>query len=127
MDASAVVDLLLGTERAAGIAQVLDSVTEAHAPELIDPEVIAVVRRWTLRGWLPVEAGGRAVEELGQLAIVRHRHGALRRRVWELRHRCSAYDACYVALAETLGAELLTTDTRLARTAYGLVDVIATS
>lgn len=76
MDASAVVDLLLGTERAAGIAQVLDSVTEAHAPELIDPEVIAVVRRWTLRGWLPVEAGGRAVEELGQLAIVRHRQGA---------------------------------------------------
>ncbi len=127
IDASAAVDLLLGTERAAGIAQMLGSVTEAHAPELIDPEVIAVVRRWTLRGWLAVEAGGRAVDELGELAIVRHRHVALRRRAWELRDRCSAYDACYLALAEALGAELLTTDARLGRAAYGLVDVIATS
>lgn len=127
IDASAAVDLLLGTERAVGIAQMLGSVTEAHAPELIDPEVITVVRRWTLRGWLAVEAGGRAVDELGELAIVRHRHVALRRRAWELRDRCSAYDACYLALAEALGAELLTTDARLGRAAYGLVDVIATS
>lgn len=127
IDASAAVDLLLGTERAVGIAQMLGSVTEAHAPELIDPEVIAVVRRWTLRGWLAVEAGGQAVDELGELAIVRHRHVALRRRAWELRDRCSAYDACYLALAEALGAELLTTDARLGRAAYGLVDVIATS
>jgi len=127
MDASAAVDLLLGTERAVGIAQVLGSVSEAHAPELIDPEVIAVVRRWTMRGWLAVEAGGRAVDELGELAMVRHRHVALRRRAWELRDRCSAYDACYLALAEALGAELLTTDARLGRAAYGLVDVLTMS
>ncbi len=127
LDASAAVDLLLGTERASGIARVLGTVTQAHAPELIDPEVLAVVRRWTLRGWLAVEAGGRAVDELGELALVRHRHVALRRRAWELRDRCSAYDACYVALAETLGAELLTTDAQLGRAASGLVDVVATS
>jgi len=127
LDASAAVDLLLGTERAADVGQALGSATEAHAPELIDPEVIAVVRRWTLRGWLTVETGGRAVDELGQLALVRHGHGALRPRAWELRDRCSAYDACYVALAETLGAELLTTDARLRRAAHGLVDVIAAS
>jgi predicted nucleic acid-binding protein len=127
LDASAAVDLLLGTERASGVAQALRSVTEVHAPELIDPEVIAVVRRWTLRGWLAIEAGGRAVDELGELALVRHRHVTLRRRSWELRDRCSAYDACYVALAETLGAGLLTTDARLGRAAHGLVDVVATS
>lgn len=126
LDASAAVDLLLGTERAAGIAQALSSVAEAHAPELIDPEVVAVIRRWTLRGWLAVEMGGRAVDELGELALVRHRHAALRRRVWELRDRCSAYDACYVALAEILGAQLLTTDARLGRAARGLVDVAGT-
>lgn len=124
IDASAAVDLLLGTKRAAGVRGVLGSVTEAHAPELIDPEVVSVIRRWLLRRQLPVEAADRAVGELGQIAMVRHRHGPLRRRTWELRDRCSTYDACYVALAEVLGAELLTTDVRLGRTAQDLVDVV---
>lgn len=127
LDASAAVDLLLGTDRAAGLRKVLRTVTEVHAPELIDPEVVAVIRRWTLRGWIDAETGGRAVDELGELALVRHRHATLRRRAWELRDRCSAYDACYVALAETLDARLLTTDTRLGRAVEGLVDVVPAS
>lgn len=127
LDASAAVDLLLHTDRADGIAQVLGSVTEAHVPELIDPEVVAVIRRWTLRGWLSVETGGRAVDELADLALVRHSHVALRWRAWELRDRCSAYDGCYVALAEALGADLLTTDARLGRAVRDLVTVAATS
>lgn len=127
LDASAAVDLLLGTDRAAEVLARLRSVSEAHAPELIDPEVIAVVRRWTLRGWLPVQQGDRAVDELGELALVRHRHVVLRRRAWELRDRCSAYDACYLALAETLGADLLTTDARLGRAARSLVHVVVAS
>lgn len=36
-------------------------------------------------------------------------------RIFELRANFSAYDATYVALAEALGAELLSTDDRLAR------------
>jgi predicted nucleic acid-binding protein len=127
LDASAAVDLLLNTERAAGVAQVLGSDAGVHAPELIDPDVLSVIRRWTLRGWLAPDAGRRAVEELGQLALVRHRHAGLRVRAWELRDHCSAYDACYVALADVLGAELLTTDVRLERAARGLVGIAATS
>jgi predicted nucleic acid-binding protein len=127
LDASAAADLLLNTERASGVAQALGSGRGVHAPELIDPEVLSVIRRWTLRGWLALDAGSRAVEELGQLALVRHRHAGLRVRAWELRDRCSAYEACYVALADVLGAELLTTDTRLARAARGLVGIAATS
>ncbi|HET7385408.1 MAG TPA: type II toxin-antitoxin system VapC family toxin [Nocardioidaceae bacterium] len=123
IDASAVVDLLLGTDRADGVAQALSPVREIHAPELIETEVMSVVRRWTLRGWVSAERGRRAVEELGDLALVRHRHAGLRRRAWELRHRCSAYDAFYIALAEVLDAALLTTDDRLGRAAAGLVPV----
>lgn len=41
-------------------------------------------------------------------------HSALSDRVWELRDNLSSYDATYVALAERLGAELLTGDARLA-------------
>ena len=121
IDASAAADLLLGTERAADVARALQHVHEVHAPEVIDPQVITVVRRWTLRGWVSAEHGERAVVELGELAVVRHRHAGLRRRVWELRDRLSAYDAFYIALAEVLDAELLTTDDRLGRAARGLV------
>ena len=34
-------------------------------------------------------------------------------RVWELRHNLTAYDAWYVALAESLGTDLVTADARL--------------
>ncbi|WP_026819119.1 type II toxin-antitoxin system VapC family toxin [Arthrobacter castelli] len=123
IDASAAVDLLLSTDRAGAVGQALSTVGEIHAPELIEPEIMSVVRRWTLRGWLPAEHGRRAVEELGELSLVCHRHAGLRRRVWELRNRCSAYGAFYVALAEVLDAELLTTDDRLRRAAGGLIPV----
>jgi predicted nucleic acid-binding protein len=35
-------------------------------------------------------------------------------RIWELRYNLTAYDACYVALAEALDAPLLTCDRALA-------------
>ena len=123
LHASAAVDLLLSTERAPLVARALGTVSEAHAPELIDPEALAVIRRFTQRGWIGVPAGERAVSELGELALVRHRHNTLRARVWGLHDRASAYDGCYLALAEQLDAQLLTTDARLARAARGLVEL----
>lgn len=46
---------------------------------------------------------------------VRHAPDPCLPRVWELRHNLSAYDALYVALAEGLGADLITCDARMGR------------
>jgi predicted nucleic acid-binding protein len=125
LDASAVVELLVGTRRAPGVAEALSGVGEAHAPELVEPETLAALRRWLRRGWIGYESADRAVRELGELALVRHPHAPLRERVWALRDRCSAYDGCYLALAELLDAELVTADARLSRAATDLVRVVA--
>jgi predicted nucleic acid-binding protein len=56
-----------------------------------------------------------AVLDLRALPIERVPHTALLERAWALRHNLTPYDAAYVALAEALGAPLLTADRRLAR------------
>ncbi len=48
------------------------------------------------------------------MRIARYPHFLLLPRIWQLRHNLSAYAAAYVALAENLGARLLTRDARLA-------------
>jgi predicted nucleic acid-binding protein len=49
------------------------------------------------------------------LPLTRHGHQGLLMRMLELRDNFSPYDATYVALAEQLRGELLTSDGRLAR------------
>jgi len=45
-------------------------------------------------------------------------------RIWELRHTITAYDATYVALAEALGATLITGDRKLAGAVGAALDVV---
>lgn len=84
-----------------------------HAPHLLDAEVAHVLRRLVSTGELTEEQGRMALENFILLPIARYPHSPLLPRVWALRHNLSAYDALYVALAEGLGAPLLTLDTRL--------------
>nr|WP_211239803.1 hypothetical protein [Jiangella gansuensis] len=44
----------------------------------------------------------------------RYEHTALLPRIWELRDNLRPYDAAYIALAETLQADLVTVDRTLA-------------
>ncbi|MBF8299012.1 MAG: PilT protein domain protein, partial [Dehalococcoidia bacterium] len=56
-----------------------------------------------------------ALADFISMAIQRYPHTPLLPRVWELKANVTAYDAAYIALAEDLGATLLTRDGRLAR------------
>jgi predicted nucleic acid-binding protein len=116
LDASAVVELVLGSPRGAPVRARIQQPDESlHAPHLLDVEVASVLRRYHLSGELSSEEGREALVDLAGLDIVRYPHDPLLARVWELRASVTAYDAVYLALAEVLEAPLLTLDRRLAR------------
>ena len=115
VDASAIVEVLLDMPAAAAAEEAVFGAGRAlHAPHLLDLEVAQVTRRFSRRGEVSDERGEAALAVLGALAIARHDHGPLLPRIWELRHAMTAYDAAYVALAEALGAPLVTRDAKLA-------------
>ena len=117
LDASAVVELLLGTEAGGFIAgRIADPELGLHAPHLVDIEVIQVLRRYLREGEIDRVTALRAIEDLRSLDVERHAHEPLLDRVWKLRDNLTAYDAVYVALADALDAPLLTCDGKLART-----------
>jgi len=85
------------------------------APDLLRVEVVSVIRRQLRVGLLDVDQAERALDDLLDLPVAVYPTVALLRRGWELRDNVSAYDACYIALAESLDSTLLTADVRLAR------------
>ena len=116
LDASAAVELVLQTPRAERIAaRALHPAERLHAPHVIDVEVVQVMRRLVQAKEITVGRADVALSDFEGLAIERHAHRPLIRRVWGLRASLSAYDATYVALAEALAAPMLTCDEKLAR------------
>jgi predicted nucleic acid-binding protein len=84
------------------------------APDLVDVETVAVLRKRWLAGTISDSRFSTAIADLEQLGISRYPTLLLMRRAFELRASVTAYDASYVALAELLACELLTGDRRLA-------------
>ena len=125
LDASAVVELLLGTARALDVVDLLEDDTQTvHAPQLLDVEVLGVLRRLSLRRRDQPGGRGRALDDYRDLGIERHDHEPLLERAWAIRDNVTAADAMYVALAEALPARLLTFDARLSN-APGLRGIVA--
>ncbi len=116
LDASAIVELLLGTKRGRVIAdRIADPAVALHVPHVVDVEVLQAFRRYVRHGEFDDRAAGEAIRCLHDLDLERHAHEPLADRIWALRANLTAYDAAYVALAEVLDASLLTCDARLAR------------
>lgn len=96
---------------------------DIHAPHLLDIEVLSVLRGLLLGGKLAPGAAEDARADHFAFTIIRHEAHILAERIWQLRHQYTCYDATYLALAEALGAPLLTCDAKLAGTAH-TVDVL---
>jgi predicted nucleic acid-binding protein len=85
------------------------------APELMDVEVLSIVRKLVHRREVTDQRAAQALADLADLPLERFPHAGLIRRAWELHPNVTAYDGMYVVLAEALNAPLLTADGRLAQ------------
>ena len=116
VDASVVAEVLLGTERGQVASQAFGE-HQLIAPDLLSAEVLSVVRGWNLGGHLTDEEALRAIHEFACLGVLQIEAMPLLSEAFALRHNLSAYDALYVALARSVGCQLLTLDARLAAVA----------
>ena len=115
VDSAAVVDALTNVAGTDELRLYL-AAEELHAPSLLDCEIVSAIRGLTLGGYLSAARAQDLLTDFEDLPIRRWPSAdALRRRAFQLRDNVSAYDAAYIALAETLNCPLLTRDARLAR------------
>ncbi len=119
-------EVLLQTEAAGVVEARLFDGSTLHAPHVLDLEVAQVLRRYERAGELREGRVREALEDLAAFRIQRYPHHLFLQRIWALRAKATAYDACYLALAEALDAPLLTRDRRLAEVPghVGRVEVV---
>ena len=111
IDASAMIQVLVGRDPDPAL---LDGVAgDLAAPHILDVEVLSALRGMVLGGVLPLEAAESARRSYADLVIDRYEAALLADRVWALRNQYTSYDAMYLALAEGLGAPLVTCDRKL--------------
>ena len=116
IDASVLANALADDEESGHTARrELRTAAEIAAPDLVDVETVSVLRKRWLHGALTEQRFSTAITHLQQFGFERAPTLRLMPRAFELRANVSAYDACYVALAEYLDCELVTSDVRLAQ------------
>lgn len=114
VDASAVVDLLIGSTHAGAVADRLEGCV-LHGPAHLDAEVLSALGRLHRGGSVSAALVGRLLVTLRGAPIERHPVAPTLTGAWGRRARLRLADALYVELASTLDVTLITTDARLAR------------
>ena len=86
------------------------------------PRRASLRSRWLISSgatsWFSAVSADQAAQahaDLLDLTVEQWPYELLAPRVWELRHNLSSYDASYVALAELIGARLITLDRKIGR------------
>ncbi|MGI5144544.1 MULTISPECIES: type II toxin-antitoxin system VapC family toxin [unclassified Streptomyces] len=124
IDTSALVVFLThhGATGSAIRTRVGEAVT-VYAPTLIDYEVQSALLGMQRGGKLTEKQVTKAMTDFTALPLGKHDTLPLWERVRTLHANLSAYDAQYVALAESLGAPLITCDGRIKRSGAAKCDV----
>lgn len=114
VDASAIVELLLGSSHADEVDRAIGE--GAFAPELMDIEVVQTLIGLERRGQMEATVAALSIRVLENMPITRLPHEGLLEDAWDHRKNLTAYDAIYAALANRLGIRLVTADRGLAGT-----------
>ncbi|MFD0274132.1 type II toxin-antitoxin system VapC family toxin [Kitasatospora sp. NPDC127111] len=114
VDASAVVEALVGAGPTADQVRQRLTGEDVYAPAHLDHEVSRVIGRLLQKKLLTEQDAQAAIEDLDALEVQRIPIPGLLLRAWELRHNTYVGDAIYISLAETLRCPLVTTDGKMA-------------
>ena len=114
VDSSAVIAVLAADKPDHALVERLSCAHELHAPQLLDIEVLHVLRRLVATGHLNARRAQQVREDFAALRVRRYPHEPLADRIWELRDTLTPSDAAFVVLAETLEVLFVTCDPRLA-------------
>ena len=114
VDASVVVAGLVDSGPAGVWAEGLLGAEPLLAPHVVLAEAANVLRRATAAHEITADVAALAYRDLLSLRVVLFPYLPFGQRIWDLRANLTAYDAWYVAVAESVGVRLATLDRRLA-------------
>jgi predicted nucleic acid-binding protein len=112
IDSSALVELVIKSERASAVAQAIGA-TDMVAPDVVNPEVLAALRRLERTGELTTQRAVQALDDLMDAPVRRFSTLPLLAEAWTLRANVTGADALYVVLARILRCPLVTADRKL--------------
>lgn len=112
IDASALVDLLIGNRLGGAVARRLVD-ERLHTPAHIDSEVLSALGRMHRGGHVTATQVDAMLRALSAAPVVRHELVDLVAGAWARRNRVRLADGVYLELAERLESPLITTDLRL--------------
>lgn len=113
VDASAMIEILLGSGRAQAIHARLRG-HELHVPAHFDAEVLSALGRLERSGHLEAADAAERIERLAAAPFERHPLAPLLTGAWQRRHNLRLVDALYVELADRIEAPIVTVDSGLA-------------
>jgi predicted nucleic acid-binding protein len=119
VDASVAVKLYFAGQGTPAAKAELESGASLLAPELLFVEMASVATKFIRRGLTTADQAAMAVASVVNLLDEAVPIRGLSQRAFELasRHGFSAYDGCYLALAEQRALQVLTADEKLVRRA----------